>query len=172
MAGDSFLSDPSRKRKRSNKTTSTVRQGKSKSGGARPSSNQHDEEISSGSDSDGGKGNEEEYDEENVSSDEEFAQENAADKRRRLAKQYLDNLKNDDFADDDFDAQDMDDDIVSRRLQMDVAEDKGFIYKFIGDKVLSQIDDCQASKNKAYQRWASILPIKFQSTIKSSLGPN
>lgn len=161
MAGDSFLSDPSRKRKRSNKITSTVRQGKSKSGAARPSSNQHDEEISSGSDSDGGKGNEEEYDEENVSSDEEFVQENAADKRRRLAKQYLDNLKNDDFADDDFDAQEMDDDIVSRRLQMDVAEDKGFIYKFIGDKVLSQIDDCKFTTTRIGSKNLTSLSINY-----------
>jgi ribosomal RNA-processing protein 9 len=80
--------------------------------------------------------------EDELDSDEEFAEENPADKRRRLAKQYLDNLKSTELeGTDDFDAQDLDDDIVARRLQVDVAEQKGHIYKFIGDKISSQIDD-------------------------------
>lgn len=104
---------------------------------------ENDEEISgiSGSDSegDGGESETDNIDENSgLSSDEEFAGESAADKRRRLAKQYLDNLKEDDFGD-DFNAQDLDDDHVSRRLQVDVAEGKGQIYKFYGDKVEAQI---------------------------------
>lgn len=77
---------------------------------------------------------------------EEEAQESAADKRRRLAKQYLQDLKkslgggaseeneedNDDY---NFDAKDLDDEIISSRLKMDVAEQKGWIYKFLGEKL-------------------------------------
>lgn len=59
-----------------------------------------------------------------------------------MAKQYLDNLKdNEDQLYEEFDAKDLDDDILARRLQKDVAETKGFVYKFYGDKVSSQLDD-------------------------------
>lgn len=152
MAGDPFLSDPSRKRKRAGKNTSTVSKSKSHRSNTQTSSRSKkgDEEISSDSDSDGDQGNvntrttEGDYDEENVSSDEEYENENEADKRRRLAKQYLDNLKDNELDGgefNDFDAQDMDDELLSRRLQIDVAEDKGFVYKFIGDNLTSQIDN-------------------------------
>lgn len=96
-------------------------------------------------------------DEEELESDEEFGAENPADKRRRLAKQYLDNLKdeandimreellgskvddeNEERADDysNFDAREMDKDILASRLQKDVAEQHGRVHRFIGDKLL------------------------------------
>ncbi|ODQ65198.1 WD40 repeat-like protein, partial [Nadsonia fulvescens var. elongata DSM 6958] len=67
-----------------------------------------------------------------MDSEEEFADESTSDKRRRLAKQYLDNLKEevDDYA---FDAADLDRDRLAERLKEDVAEDKGRIYRFLGD---------------------------------------
>lgn len=99
---------------------------------------------------------EEEHDEEILESDEEFEGENPADKRRRLAKQYLANLKEDaqtvmaektlgddnedgeQMVDDynNFDARAMDEDIVASRLKQDVAEQQGRVYRFIADKLL------------------------------------
>lgn len=94
--------------------------------------------------------------EESLESDEEFGGENPADKRRRLAKQYLENLKSeakeiitsqtpdgneegatievDDY--NNFDAGDMDRDIIATRLKQNVAEQQGRVYRFIGDKLL------------------------------------
>lgn len=136
MSGDPFLSDPSKKRKRANKVTSTVRKANKNSRDTTPAI-ENDEEISSESETEAV----EEHDqEEELDSDEEFAAENAADKRRRLAKQYLDNLKAEEY---DFDAKDLDDDIIGRRLQLDVAENQGHVYKFWGDKIASQLDDGQ-----------------------------
>ena len=88
--------------------------------------------------------------------DEEFEGENPADKRRRLARQYLDNLKaeaNDIMAEkeegfagenanrevddyNNFDAGDMDKDIIASRLKQDVAEQQGRVYRFIADNLL------------------------------------
>ncbi|EDK41333.2 hypothetical protein PGUG_05431 [Meyerozyma guilliermondii ATCC 6260] len=147
MAKDRLPTESGRKRKQNNhigsrkqaKTTKTT-----------TPATQNDEEISGVSSSEddefGSNGSETENIEENseLSSDEEFAAESAADKRRRLAKQYLENLKENEFGDDDFNAQDLDDDIVSRRLQVDVAEGKGFIYKFLGDKLEAQINEVNA----------------------------
>ena len=157
MAGDPFLSDPSRKRKRTNRSSSTLRTQKQKSQRKSESktdsgSRNIDEEISGGSETEDEPGNVsissaeansgEEYDDE-ADEEEEYKDENAADKRRRLAKQYLDNLKADemDHQGDDFDAKDLDDDNIGRRLQRDVAESKGHIYKFYGDKIAPQLED-------------------------------
>ncbi|CCF55962.1 hypothetical protein KAFR_0A05270 [Kazachstania africana CBS 2517] len=92
-----------------------------------------------------------------IGSDEEFEGENPADKRRRLAKQYLENLKYEASAirsemmageeaenglvtevDDynNFDAGDLDKDIIASRLKQDVAEQQGRVYRFIADKLL------------------------------------
>lgn len=83
-----------------------------------------------------------------LESEEEFEGENPADKRRRLAKQYLENLKseaNDILTDNrnaeekdlnnlkertideynNFDAGDLDKDIIASRLKEDVAEQQG-----------------------------------------------
>ncbi|CAK9436434.1 uncharacterized protein LODBEIA_P09920 [Lodderomyces beijingensis] len=156
MAGDPFLSDPSKKRKRSNKLTSTSssRNKKSRSSTPQPAA-ANDEDIPSASQDSGEEG--EDYDEdddddegvgarqpEDLSSDEEFAEESAVDKRRRLAKQYLENLKNEELRnEEDYDAQDLDDEILSRRLQKDVAETKGHVYKQFGTKISQQLDGDQ-----------------------------
>ncbi|EEQ41056.1 putative ribosomal RNA-processing protein [Clavispora lusitaniae] len=138
MAGDPFLSDPSKKRKRNNRTTSVAKKSRS----ATPSASQaHDSEISSDS-GESGTEDEAKFEKEDgdLSSDEEFATENAADKRRRLAKQYLENLKAQDL-EGDFDAADIDEDHLARRLQEDVAETKGYVYKFYSDKIEQQLMD-------------------------------
>lgn len=91
-------------------------------------------------------------------SDEEFKGENPADKRRRLAKQYLENLKEeahevvggdeglmhdgkglkdvdlDEY--NNFDAADLDRDIIASRLKQDVAEQHGRVFRFFADKLL------------------------------------
>lgn len=40
----------------------------------------------------------------------------------------------------EFDAKDLDDDILARRLQKILLKQKGFVYKFYGDKISSQLD--------------------------------
>ncbi|KAK9369092.1 WD40-repeat-containing domain protein [Lipomyces kononenkoae] len=64
------------------------------------------------------------------SDDEEFANETATEKRRRLAQQYLENLQTE-LSVDGFDARDVDKDILAARLQEDVAEDQGRLYRFL-----------------------------------------
>ena len=151
MAGDPFLSDPSKKRKRLNKLTSKTKRSKSSTPTPTPTptpnTNHQDDDISSGSDSENGHANgtnENDHgdNESELSSDEEFADETVNDKRRRLAKQYLENLKqNEHELYDEFDAKDLDDDILARRLQKDIAETKGYVYKFVGDKIKDQLDE-------------------------------
>ncbi|SCU80081.1 LADA_0B04940g1_1 [Lachancea dasiensis] len=122
--------------------------------------NVEDEEITDPSSNDEGsdaeKGLEGVDEDEEIDSDEEFLQENATDKRRRLAKQYLENLQTDaneiaqeaqerqaQYAGVDaeadynnFDARDLDREIIASRLKQDVAEQHGRIYRFIGEKLL------------------------------------
>lgn len=104
---------------------------------------------------DGNKGLLNQSNDEELDSEEEFEGENPADKRRRLAKQYLENLKAeanevdqdleptanektkqilDDY--NNFDAADLDKDIIATRLKQDVAEQQGRVYRFIADKLL------------------------------------
>ncbi|ODQ79928.1 hypothetical protein BABINDRAFT_161594 [Babjeviella inositovora NRRL Y-12698] len=139
MVSDPFLSD-SRKRKR----PTTMRAPHKKQ--ATPTPDKHDVEITDSESENDEQGNvsaneSEEADEDALDSEEEFQDESAADKRRRLAKQYLDNLKLETMAGDnyDFDAQDLDDDILASRLQRDVAENKGMIYKFFAASLI--VDD-------------------------------
>lgn len=142
MAGDPFLSDPSKKRKRANRLTSLAKKLKTPT----PSPAPHDSEISSGSDLENSGSEDEtkyEKDDGQLLSDDEFAAEGAADKRRRLAKQYLENLKAQEIDGDDFDAADLDADILARRLQEDVADTKGYVYKFYSDLVEPQLADVQ-----------------------------
>lgn len=138
MAGDPFLSDPSKKRKRANRVSSVAKKTKT------PTPQPHDSEISSGSDLENSASEDEadfEKEDGDLLSEDEFAHEQAADKRRRLAKQYLENLKAQEIGDDDFDAADLDQDILARRLQEDVAETKGYVYKFFSDLIEPQLAD-------------------------------
>lgn len=112
-----------------------------------------DEEITDISSSEENANIEEDDVEEELDSEEEFEGENPADKRRRLAKQYLENLKTeakeiltaeraeaeesaraiDDY--NNFDAGDLDKEIISSRLKEDVAEQQGRVFRFIADKL-------------------------------------
>lgn len=114
----------------------------------------NDEEISGGSDTDDEQGNvsvdEKEvggFDDDEINSDDEFAGESTADKRRRLLKQYLENLKTEmeeEYG--EFDALDLDLDIISTRLKKDAAEQKGYVYKFVADNLLLQDSEPRISR--------------------------
>lgn len=119
-----------------------------------------DEEITDPSSNEEGESEDElgldgEDEEEKLDSDDEFEGENPADKRRRLAKQYLENLKAEanevmqesaasgemDLAQEideynNFDARDLDRDIIASRLKHDFAEQNGRVFRFIADKLL------------------------------------
>ncbi|CCE63050.1 hypothetical protein TPHA_0D04170 [Tetrapisispora phaffii CBS 4417] len=121
--------------------------------------NKNDEDITDPSSDEGSSMGEDEAvdgsNDEELRSDEEFEEENPADKRRRLAKQYLENLKTeandivtksvqDDTSDkytqiddyNNFNAEDLDREIIATRLKQDVAEQQGRVYRFIADKLL------------------------------------
>lgn len=156
---DSFFVDPS-KRKRKNKehrNTSTIRSNQKKQK-IQNKKVRTEETVSNDDDSDA-----EDIDEEEVDSDvfadldnaedeiedinesdeeEEFKNESEADKRRRLAKKYLEDLKtslgveNDEGENNyEFDAKDLDNEIISSRLKKDVAEQKGWVYKYYSKEI-------------------------------------
>lgn len=68
--------------------------------------------------------------------------ETAAEKRMRLAERYLDNIKQEVDDEYGFDAEDIDRDIlaerekISQRLQEDIAESKGKVYRNLADELL------------------------------------
>ncbi|KAJ2903995.1 WD repeat domain-containing protein [Zalerion maritima] len=61
--------------------------------------------------------------------------ETAAEKRLRLAERYLENIKQDVREDYGFDAEEIDKEIIASRLEEDVAESKGKVYKTLSDKL-------------------------------------
>lgn len=166
MVGDPFLRDSNKKRKRNNRVTSTTAKNLSKKN-KQERDQDHDEEISDVSGSEDEQGNVS-YDEENqyesaveeLDSEEEFGQESAADKRRRLAKQYLDNLKTEmATGDHDFDAKDLDEDNIATRLKEDVAETKGHVYRFIADNLL--LSDIKPTINRVGSKSLTGISIRF-----------
>ncbi|KAG8835845.1 pre-rRNA processing protein [Serendipita sp. 399] len=67
-------------------------------------------------------------------SGEEDAAETAAEKRLRLAKLYLEGVKRT-LAEGEFDAADLDRDIISSRLQNDALQHSGKVYNFVSEKL-------------------------------------
>ncbi|ESX00812.1 hypothetical protein KL918_004430 [Ogataea parapolymorpha] len=136
---DSFFSDPSKKRKRPSRGPEKARKQRAAAPNARQkeipeSSSDIDEEEVKSDIFDESSAVESEEEEEDNSSEEEHAGESAAEKRRRMAKQYLSELQAEAEVY-DFDAKDLDDDIIASRLQKDVSEQQGHVYQFIGDKL-------------------------------------
>lgn len=138
---DPFLSEPRQKRTQ-RREVAPNRPKRSKP--AAPREPRGDDNILLDSDSETGSVSQEE-EEAALESDEEFAGELSTDKRRRLAQQYLDNLQTHEFDGEDFDAADLDNDLIAKRLQTDVAEQKGYVYQFIADKIGAQLDEVKAS---------------------------
>lgn len=71
--------------------------------------------------------------------------ETAAEKRLRLAERYLDNIR-EEIDEAGFDAADIDRDIIASRLQEDVAESKGKVYRTIANDY-----DFQSSTQKSFR---------------------
>ncbi|KUI57940.1 hypothetical protein VP1G_05236 [Cytospora mali] len=99
---------------------------------------ERDESISgSDSDDDDVSGDEDEF---NGISDEssgsEAEGETAADRRMRLAERYLDNVKQEVDEVYGFDAEDVDRDLIAERMQEDVAENKGKVYRKLASELL------------------------------------
>ncbi|OLL27164.1 putative WD repeat-containing protein [Neolecta irregularis DAH-3] len=121
------MSDPffasTKKRKRKDKFTSRIPKA------TKEKKIVHDEEIS-GSESD----NEKHIGDIESEDSNGFAGESAPDKRVRLAKDYLESLKRD-IAETDFDAEDVDRDILAQRLRDDALQTKGKIFLRIASKV-------------------------------------
>lgn len=114
------------------------RGGSTKAGAGSKKRVERDESIS-GSDSDDGD-SDESYDipsdaeEDHDKSESEEEEETAAERRLRLAERYLDNVK--EHVDEaGFDAADIDRDLIAERLQEDVAETKGRVYRQLGTEL-------------------------------------
>ncbi|KAL2207541.1 WD40 repeat-like protein [Sarocladium strictum] len=104
--------------------------------GSRPAAKDDDDESISGSDSDGFD-SEPEAEDENEIRDEDGSDdeaETAAERRLRLAERYLENVKEtvDEVG---FDAADIDRDLIAERLQEDVAETKGRVYRQLAPEI-------------------------------------
>lgn len=129
---DKFFVNPSGSRKR------TLRQSGNRANGAaskRPERagavpDDNDEDITSESEDGGIELGDE-------ASESESDHETEGDKRRRLAKEYLSSLETDLV--DGFDAKDLDEDIIARRLRHDAAEQKGHIFRDLSGAELSQL---------------------------------
>jgi ribosomal RNA-processing protein 9 len=138
----SFFTLPAsqRKRKRPDGASSrpTKRRGVEKSAARTESSARkqtrprEDEREDSVSGSDSEDENEPETPEESEASSEEG--ETAAERRVRLAQRYLDNLK-EEVDEVGFDAKDLDDDLIAKRLREDVDEAKGRQFRLIAEKL-------------------------------------
>ncbi|KAH9909823.1 WD40 repeat-like protein [Xylariomycetidae sp. FL2044] len=100
---------------------------------------ERDDESISGSDSDD-VDDVEEYQGSTSGSESENEGETAAEKRLRLAERYLNNVRQE-VDEVGFDAADIDRDIIAERLQEDVAESKGRVYR----RVAAELDFEQAS---------------------------
>ncbi|CAN3358348.1 ribosomal RNA-processing protein 9 [Diutina catenulata] len=161
---DSFLQEPKRKRSKPGAAGNTSKRSKPSHGSRRPGGAARpvqDEEISSGSDDDEQEAGSETPEAQELDSDEEFAGESAADKRRRLAKQYIENLQTFEYNGDEFDAKDLDNDLIAKRLQVDVAEQEGDIYKFIGTKVGQQLDSATTKRTRMGGKWPTGVSVHY-----------
>lgn len=99
---------------------------------------ERDESISgSDSEDDDGPGDEDEFNGiSESSSDSETEGETAAERRLRLAERYLDNVKQEVDEVYGFDAEDVDRDLIAERMQEDVAENKGKVYRKLAGELL------------------------------------
>ncbi|KAI0408157.1 WD40 repeat-like protein [Xylaria palmicola] len=136
----SFFSVPSqKKRKRDNDGPASKRPARprptTKPQAAPKKRVERDEEISSGSDSDLGSEPAEDDDVSAAESDEsEHENETAAQKRLRLASQYLSRVREEVEAT-GWDAEQIDKDMIAARLEDDVAESKGKVFRHVASEI-------------------------------------
>ena len=124
------IAEPPKKRLATSKPSTLAGSQGSKKAPLQKKARQNDEQDSiSGSDSDDqNQGDEKDFDGDGSSLSEQEG-ETAAETRLRLAERYLENLKQDVAEDYGFDAEEIDNDILAARLENDIAESKGKVYK-------------------------------------------
>ncbi|KAL8655700.1 MAG: hypothetical protein Q9210_000722 [Variospora velana] len=145
----SFFTTPAsqKKRKRDDDTSASfVKKKKStapgpKSSKSRKSQAARDESISGSGSEDDGPRRKPSDEEQLISSESESEDETGAQRRLRLAEQYLENIKGETETI-GFDAEDVDRDLIAERLKEDVAATKGRLYRHIA----STLDFSAASK--------------------------
>lgn len=133
---DRFFTKPKSKKRRRTQDGTTK---KSISNKESTKQDFEDEEIPSDIEEDLEGQDEEEFDLNETDSDEETT----ADKRRKIVHQYIDKLKSEVAEVSGFDAADLDRELIESRLQKDVAEEKGFVHKFIADSLKSSISSIE-----------------------------
>ena len=150
---DRFFATGSKKRKRSLSSTSTPAPRKKlattngKPGPKKPSSKTHqpkkrtarDEELSDATEDDHDRRGVDDMDlrvsdEDPYQSGSENENETPAEKRLRLAQMYLEGVKTS-LADGEYDAAEIDKELISARLKQDVMEQSGKVHLFIADSV-------------------------------------
>ncbi|KAL9129912.1 MAG: hypothetical protein Q9217_001760 [Psora testacea] len=132
----SFFTTPASRKKRKREDTDkpsakrriTANSTNSKPRGFKPARAARDESIS-GSGSEDGVPNSQQGEDEALSESSE--DETAAERRLRLAEQYLEKIQGDVQDEVGFDAEKIDRDLIAERLQKDAAETKGKLYKHI-----------------------------------------
>ncbi|MCJ1350428.1 MAG: pre-rRNA processing protein [Icmadophila ericetorum] len=141
----SFFTLPASQRKRKRSITDAGKSSSKKSRGPgvdvhsqrpkpKPSRLTRDESISSSESDDVAPGRAGEIDGESTgSSESEYEDETAAERRTRLAERYLQNIKGE-IDEAGFDAADLDRDLIAERLKEDVAETKGRLYRYIASE--------------------------------------
>lgn len=136
----SFFTLPAsqRKRKRSDDPTTTSKKRNVTSTAAKPSKaprrTERDDSIS-GSESSDEEQRGDFFEDEEGSDSSADENETAAERRLRLAEQYLENIKNEVQDNIGFDARDLDRDLIAERLVEDVAESKGKVYRTIAQEL-------------------------------------
>lgn len=149
---DSFFTNPKKRKRVAGKDKGGKARGATSNGASKRAAPVNDEDITSESETERP---DIDMDDVSGSEDEEsdYGDETEADKRRRLAKQYLANLKDEmetGLEAEGFDAADLDRENLSRRLREDVAEDQGKVYRFIASKVGEYIE----SKKSSNRLWS------------------
>ncbi|KAG6012126.1 hypothetical protein E4U54_007712 [Claviceps lovelessii] len=138
IAGAKSTSYSNKSAKRSGGASSANKNSKKKSVSVRDESisgsdsDDDDDDSLDSDDDDNGNDNDNDSAEDRQSSEDE--EETAAEKRLRLAERYLENVK--EHVDEaGFDAADIDRDLIAERLQEDVAETKGKVYRQLWDQL-------------------------------------
>ncbi|KAL0946270.1 hypothetical protein HGRIS_012522 [Hohenbuehelia grisea] len=127
---------PNKKTTRSEPSSSSKRTSGPWKGKAAPKKTRRDEELNSDRTDDEGGVDIDDMDLRAVSDEEgsgdEFADETPAEKRLRLAKLYLESVK-EGLADGEYDAAEIDREVIAARLKQDVLEHSGKVHLFIAD---------------------------------------
>jgi ribosomal RNA-processing protein 9 len=143
---DSFFATSTNGKKR--KRSSVPRGGRNSKSVRENTPTARDEEITSESEGEGANASDDMSVETASEDEDDHAGETEADKRRRLAKEYLASIQEE--VTEDFDAKDLDQEIISRRLKQDVAEQQGKIYRFIGDQLQLHVVSAGEKSVKVY----------------------